>query len=138
MRRAILTALFWVALCGGAQAQKAGYKCTFDGASERNWIQPLIFIAIDRETDRVVVSDAAILGANDGVPVEGRLVTDNAARITFSWTVRRRSASHQRVEMDYRATYLKASGRVNVTAMPRGQEGLFSRGGVCMVGNLSG
>jgi hypothetical protein len=138
MRRTILTALIWAALCGAAQAQKTGYHCTIRGATDRGLIQPLIFIAIDHAIDRVIVSDAAILGVNDGVPVEGVLVADNAARITVAWTVERRSASTQRVRTDFRATYLKASGEVNVTAQPQRHDGFFNRGGTCTVKNLSG
>lgn len=136
MRTVLLTLLLWAALGGTAEAQKLGYKCTFEGARERDWIQPLIFFGLDRDSSRVVVSDPAILGLNGGVPIEGRLVQDTAARVTFAWSVETRSASNQRVRMDYRATYLKASGKVNVTARPRGQEGLFSRAGVCIVATL--
>ncbi|MGP6085396.1 hypothetical protein [Antarctobacter jejuensis] len=136
MRLAILTLLSWAALSGAAFAQKTGYHCTVKGASEREWIQPVIFIARDSETDRVVVSDAAILGFNGGVPVEGKLVKDNAARTTFSWIVEMRSAANQRVKMSYRATYLKSSGKMNITAQPRGYEGMFNRMGTCKVSKL--
>lgn len=136
MRLLTLTVMIWAAFAGGAVAQKTGFHCTFNGARDRDWIQPLIFIAMDTETDRVVVSDAAILGFNDGVPVEGRLVKDNASRITFSWKVDMRSNANQPVTMAFRATYLKSSGKVNVTARPRGFEGMFNRLGTCTVRKL--
>ena len=136
MRLAILILLSWTALTGAALAQKTGYHCTVEGASERDWIQPVIFIATDSETNRVVVSDAAILGFNDGLPVEGKVVKDNAARTTFSWTVNMRSSSNQQVKMAYRATYLKASGKMNITAQPRGYDGLFNKLGTCKLRKL--
>lgn len=138
MRIALLTLLLWTALGGAAEAQKTGYKCTFTGAKERDWIQPLIFFGVDRDIARVVVSDPAILGLTGGVPVEGTLVQDNATRVTFAWTITARSSMNQRVRMDYRATYLKASGKVNVTARPLGREGLYNRAGTCIVQDLSG
>ncbi|SMX36787.1 hypothetical protein [Maliponia aquimaris] len=137
MRTVLLTLLLWAALGGAAEAQKTGFKCTFEGAKDRDWIQPLIFFGLDRAIDRVVVSDPAILGLNGGVPLEGRLVQDNAARVTFAWSLETRSASNQRVRMDYRATYLKASGKVNVTARPLGLEGVYNRAGTCIVQDLS-
>lgn len=138
MRHIILSGLFWAALCGAAAAEKIAYQCDIAGTSGRQWIQPLIFFALDRATDRVVVSDAAILAFNDGVPVEGTLVRDNAARITVSWELNMRSASNQRVRMAYRATYLKAAGKVNISARPQGFETLLSRAGTCKVTKLSG
>lgn len=138
MRYAFLTASLWVALSGAAQAQMTSYQCTLKGTSERQWIQPLIFIATDSDTDRVVVSDAAILGFNEGVPVEGKLVKENAARITFSWQLEMRSADNQRVRMRYRATYVKSNGKINVTAQPTGYEGIFNRGGTCTIKPLQG
>ncbi|WP_323772066.1 hypothetical protein [Antarctobacter sp.] len=138
MHRMILSVLFWTITCGAALAEKTAYQCVITGASGRQWIQPLIFIALDRASDRVVVSDAAILGYNDGVPVEGRLVRDNAARVTVAWELDMRSTSNQTVRMAYRATYLKANGKVNVSARPIGFEGQFSRAGTCKVTKLSG
>ncbi|SNS76535.1 hypothetical protein [Antarctobacter heliothermus] len=138
MRRTILSGLLWTALCGAASAEMTAYQCAIRGTSGRQWIQPLIFIALDRATDRVVVSDASILGFNNGVPVEGTLVRDNAARVTVAWELELRSASNQTVRMDYRATYLKATGKVNVSARPQGYEDLFNRAGTCTVTKLSG
>lgn len=137
MRTVLLTLMLWAALGGAVEAQKTGYKCTFKGAKERDWIQPLIFFGLDRVTSRVVVSDPAILGLNGGVPVEGRLLQDNAARVTFAWTLDARPARSRWVRMDYRATYLKASGTVNVTARSQDDEGVISRTGRCIVGDLS-
>lgn len=138
MRRAILTAIFCVALAGAAGAETTGYQCRINGTTERDWIQPLIFIGLDSATDRVVVSDPAILGVNGGVPVEGQLVKDNAARTTFAWTLTARSRHDRRVVMGYRATYLKASGRFNVTARSAAHDRVFTRLGRCTVRKLSG
>ncbi|WP_300442790.1 hypothetical protein [uncultured Mameliella sp.] len=137
MRRLILSGLFWAALSGGAVAEKMAYHCRIDGTSERQWIQPVIFIALDRAIDRVVISDASILGVNDGVPVEGTLVRDNSSRLTVSWELELRSTGNRRVLLDYRATFLKASGKVNVTAQPREKGALFNRSGSCLATKLS-
>jgi hypothetical protein len=127
-------------VCGLAatsvQAQTRTYECTIRGTKERSWIQPLIFFAYDTKEGRVIVSDPAILGFNDGQPVEGTLVADNARRITVKWSLDMISASQQRVTMDYRATYVKGTQAVNVIAQPRHFSGNFNAGGTCKAGQL--
>lgn len=137
MRRMILAGLLWTALGGAAAAELTAYQCVIRGTSGRQWIQPLIFFALDRAIDRVVVSDASILGYNSGVPVEGTLVRDNAARVTISWTLDVGAASNRRMPIDFRATYLKATGKVNVSARSQDSEGQFSRAGSCVATKLS-
>ena len=136
MFRVLLVALSLAWLAPPAQAQTRTFECSIQGTQARSWIQPLIFIAYDATADRVVVSDPAILQFNDGQPVEGSLVTENARRITFKWSVDMVSASKQRLTMNYRATYVKGTGAVNVIAQPRHFSNSFNAGGTCKVGQL--
>jgi hypothetical protein len=124
-------------LAAGLYGSAAGattltYKCTFPKAQPGDWIQPLIFVAHDTEAERVVVSDGMILAFNDGHPVEGRVIADNHARITFGWTVDvvlRVSP----IRMAFRGTYVKATEQFSVSAQPYGYESTFSALGDCTV-----
>lgn len=134
----VLCGVIWLATGGAAWAQKTAYQCAIDGTSDRQVIQPVIFFALDRAIDRVVVSDASILASNNGVPVEGRLIKDNAARVTVAWSLTLRAAGLPRQRLSYRATYLKATGKVNVSARTRVSDGVFNKAGTCIATNLSG
>lgn len=145
VRAALLTlsvAAFGAGVPGAPGAQAAGkdvvaYKCTISGAGEYDWIQPLIFIAHNRTDNIVSVTDPLILGVNDGVPAVGRVTTDNAKRTTFAWEVDvtlRKSP----ITFRYRATYVKADGSVQVSAMPERNSRNFSNGGTCAMEKLKG
>lgn len=136
MLRVLLVVLSLSCLTVPAHAQTRTFECSIKGTQARSWIQSLIFIAYDASSDRVVVSDPAILQFNGGQPVEGSLVTENARRITFKWSVDMVSASKQRLTMNYRATYVKGTGAVNVTAQPKHFSNIFNAGGTCKVGQL--
>ncbi len=118
--------------CEPLAAETISYQCAIKGAKPNDWIQPLIFIAHDTDSGRIVASDAVVLGFNDGQPVDARLVTENAARITFAWAVDvvlRVSP----IEMGYRATILKPSNEISVLAQPRGYENNYTARGTCEV-----
>lgn len=134
-----LTAAF-VAICASvataAEADLVAYKCSVRGSESLDIIQPLVFIIRDTASDRVVVSDAMILAFNDGQPVEGRLVVDNASRTTFAWTVDV-ILQVSPVKLRYRGTYVKSSGHFSILAEPTGYANNFTRGGTCQVDTLS-
>jgi hypothetical protein len=135
MMRGLILAIGTCALAVAGQADTLAYRCTMTGATARDWIQPLIFILHDTESGRVVASDPLILAFNDGHPVEGRLLVDNAARITFAWDVEvvlRVSP----VRLLYRATFLKASGQLSVSVSARGRDGQMNGLGTCVVAPL--
>lgn len=124
--------LLSVALAAPAVGETLGYRCSIKRVKSNDWIQPLIFIAHDTVTNRIVASDAVILAYNDGQPVEARLVANNTARVTFAWTVEAVLQASP-VEISYRATYLKRSGKVNVFAQALGFNSNFNAGGTCEV-----
>lgn len=132
----IFAALSLALFANAAHAVTRTYECTIRNAKERSWIQPVIFFAHDESSGRVVVSDPAILGFNDGQPAEGKLVTNNAKRITVKWSLDMRSSGNQKVTMNYRATYVKGTGAVNVSATPKHFSNTFNAGGTCKVGQL--
>lgn len=146
MVRGMLMGLMLAGLCGAALAtpgdarmkpDRIAYKCTMKGSSVDDWIQPLIFIAHDRTSGRVVVSDAMILGFNDGQPVEGRVATDNGKRTTFAWDVKVKLRVSP-VTLSFRGTYVKATGQFSVLANPSGHGNSLTGGGRCQVDRLEG
>ncbi|CUH80023.1 hypothetical protein [Tropicibacter naphthalenivorans] len=117
-------------------AETLGYNCIMSGARELEWISPTIFIAHDTDTGKVIVSDPAILGFNNGQPLDGTVTKDNAKRLSVKWNLEMRSATNQRVIMRYRATVTKADHRVTVVAQPQGYGNMFNKGGTCQVNRL--
>ncbi|MBP0481659.1 hypothetical protein [Sagittula salina] len=122
---------------GGARAgDTVAYKCLVEKARADGWIQPLIFIAHDRNDGRVVVSDAVILHFNDGQPVPARVAKDNGRRTTFAWEVRA-VLGRSPVVIQYRGTYMKADRRFAVSATMPGNETAYHALGTCQVDRLA-
>ena len=66
-------------------------------------------------------------------PIGARVKHDNEKRGTFGWTVKTVSPSGQRANMVYRATYIKATGKLSIHAQPNGYSNKFSANGTCKV-----
>lgn len=137
MRHLILAAAILIGLTGAARSDIWSYQCLIEGTRVRGWIQPLIFIGHDTDSGRVVISDAAILASNEGQPVEGEVVADTAALATFRWNAVIRSSARLRQRIDYRATYIRATGRITVLAQPAGDARMYNLGGSCETKKLS-
>jgi hypothetical protein len=120
---------FWA---GMATAQTT-LLCEIDARSAQGWIAPQIAFAIDGEAGRAVVSDGIILGFVGG-PVEGRLVSDNAARTVVAWTVRGKDGAQQSATLEYRATIMKADNAIAVTMRPVQYDNSFRAAGQCRAG----
>lgn len=109
------------------------YNCSLKEAGTSNWIPPVLFIGHDPAANRVVVSDPIILHYNDRQPVEGKVDTENAKRVTFVWELKTRDSRGQSATMVYRATWVKANKRMNITAMALGYESGIQGHGTCEV-----
>ncbi len=109
------------------------YECKVANTrSQGNWLPEVLFIGHDRAAKKVIVSDPIILYFNDSQPVEGKVNTDNKKRITFTWRLRA-DANGQSANMAYRATYMKATGRLNISGSPLGFENRYTSSGKCEV-----
>lgn len=130
-----------------AQAQSAaqssvsggvGYQCKVATAARQgNWIPEFVFIGYKPAENLVIISDPIILYFNDRQPVEGRLETDSASRISVTWRLDGKSGSGQFVRMAYRATVFKATGKLTISAKPLGYEDSFNGNGTCEMRKLS-
>lgn len=111
--------------------QSVGYLCQLDVPYSQRWVPPILFIAHDPETGRVVISDPIALFHNAGLPVLGKRASESADRISFTWNYPVGVNAQQTRKMLYRASIDKASGRATVTAIPAGFDSVFQADGRC-------
>lgn len=132
MKRLMSLAIACAVFGGEVSAENYGYECRVKTASAQlGWLPEFLFIGHDVDKEEVTVSDPIILRYNSRKPVRGKLVRDNASRSTFAWEVKTRDRSGQRATIKYRATYLKASGKLSISANPLGYGNNFVGGGRC-------
>ncbi|NDV99360.1 hypothetical protein [Salipiger sp. PrR002] len=108
-----------------------GYLCRIHVPYSQRWIPPVLFIAHDPETGRVIISDPIALSYNFGLPVLGKVASDSTRRISFTWDYPVGSGAQQTRRMLYRAGFDKRSGEVVVTAIPAGFDRVFQASGIC-------
>lgn len=138
MRRGIVTGIlagvFAVAMVGGA-AQAETFICQVksDGV-DTGWIAKTIAINVDDKTSTVLVSDSVIVYFNKK-PVTGRLSYSSDKRLTVTWEVRgtKDDKSQNVARFMYRATILRPSNKVMVSAQPSGYHNSFSGRGRCKI-----
>jgi hypothetical protein len=108
------------------------YDCTITVPATQNWVPEQLVIAHDAATGKVTVNDP-LIHHYVGHPVEGRVAVDNAARITFAWGLKHLTNKSQQfaTEMAYRATYIKATGQMSISARPLGYSNTFDARGSC-------
>ncbi len=110
------------------------YVCRIQEHGNSGWIPEILFLGVEDDNSSVVVSDPLILYFNDRAPVRGRVAMDNPRRKTFVWTIPARTRSGQYARhLQYTATYVKAAGRMLVSATPPGFGSHYSGEGTCQV-----
>ena len=117
--------------CSAGAASAALYECDIDPKSH-NWLPTKLLVSHTARSKTATVNDPIIQHYNKK-PMGARVKHDNDKRITFGWTVKTISPSGQRANMVYRATYLKASGKLSINAQPNGYSNKFSASGTCKV-----
>lgn len=109
------------------------YTCALKEAGTSNWIPEILFVGHDPATNKVVISDPIVHQFNNRQPIDGRVDTNNAKRVTFVWEVKMKDSRGQSARMQYRATWVKAAKRMNVVATPFGYANGFQGYGSCKV-----
>ncbi|MGH1412220.1 MAG: hypothetical protein ACRBB0_01930 [Pelagimonas sp.] len=109
------------------------YECKIvNTRSQGNWLPKVLFIGHDETKDTVIVSDPIILYFNDRQPIQGHVSTDNNKRTTFTWKLKTKT-KQQYATIAYRATYMKATGRLNISGSPLGYSNRYTSSGTCEV-----
>ncbi|UMA66374.1 hypothetical protein LVO79_07995 [Roseivivax marinus] len=131
LRRTLIAAAMILGLAGPAAAADT-YVCQLSQHGGGNWIPEVLFIGRDDPSaPQAVVSDPVVLYFNKG-PVAARVAADNASRVTFVWELTVEAGARSYVSrFIYRATYLKGSGRMQISATPAGYSNRFTGSGTC-------
>ncbi|SFE80704.1 hypothetical protein [Roseivivax sediminis] len=127
--RARLLALPLLLLAAPAAATET-LVCALSQHGNGNWIPEILFVGYEDGADTAVVSDPVILHFN-GRPMTANIAADNARRITFAWKLTASDGRHRISAFIYRATYLKGSGRMTISATPAGFSNRFTGQGTC-------
>lgn len=130
----ILMAISAVAMAGGtARAETFICQVKSDGR-DTGWIAKTIAINVDDKTGTVLVNDSVILHFNKK-PVTGRLSYSSEKRLTVTWEVRgtKSDTSQNAARFIYRATILRPSNKVIVSARPSGYDNSFGGRGRCKI-----
>ncbi len=115
-------------------AMSETYVCKIRPDSKGDWIPETLAINHDPKSGKVIVNDDLILFFHKK-PLVGRVATENAKRITFTWILPsvRNSAGQRALRFRFRASYLKATHKMIVSSQPSGYENRFRGSGVCNV-----
>ena len=115
MKRAIAAAIFATALLPAAQAMADNWACSFPGQRVDAWIRGQMFVS--GAGQEFTVFDSLINEAHGG-PIPAKVTANNDKRLTVKWTLKRIEQRHGFApRIDYTLTYLKESGRANITAI---------------------
>lgn len=134
MIRQVVTAGVFCLLAGAAGADSVTTICTLQIGRQQTWVPTQVVFRRDRGSDIVLVNDPLILHFVKK-PVVGRVKTENAKRITYAWelTSVQNEAGQRASRLFYRATIQKATGAVQISAIPVGFSNTFTALGHCVV-----
>lgn len=120
---------------GAATAKTTVYDCAINDRANTGWIPTQLIIAEDTGTGDILISDPIGYYYNDGKPLPGKIAVQNGKRITYAWTLKgvKNRAGQYAPNFSFRATYLKAGGKMSVTSKPLGYTNTFKGTGTCKV-----
>ncbi|SHI81161.1 hypothetical protein SAMN05444000_103126 [Shimia gijangensis] len=114
MKIAIATVAFVTALLPATNALAEQWSCSFPNQRLDAWIRGQIMVSTDGT--EATVFDSLINEAHAG-PIGARVTANNDKRLTAKWTLKRIELRHGFApRIDYTLTYLKDTGRANITA----------------------
>lgn len=114
-----------------ATARAELFDCTIkDASSSQGYISPSIVILHEADSGKVRVEDAIIHSAV-GDPVEAKIASETAKKLTISWIIPLKDTHGQQMKMLYRAIVTKATGAISVSATPQGYANSFRGKGQC-------
>ena len=133
MKKVILAILF-VGVFVSTTATAETYICEITRVEKGAWIPRSLAISRDEKTGRVLVNDDLIIRFKSK-PIEGALSVENDKRITFTWILPsiKNAGGQSTLRFNFRASYLKRTGKVVVTSQPAGYSNNFTGRGQCKV-----
>lgn len=128
----IIAASLALSAAFAAPASAKLLQCDITGNSGAGgWITDIIYIQYEDDRTDIAVIDPLIEYFGHDYIV-GRVDVINDKRITFAWSVKNtRDTGGQSANMDYRLTYLRKNGKVNMTAQALGYIGPYTARGKC-------
>ena len=131
--RALVLVMGIAGLAGPAFAKPVVYTCHNSSNRNASFLAGQVQISYDAETKQVLVTDDAILSMQ-GKPLEGKLKSENAKRIVFSWVLRNAvNSAGQTATLQYMGTYYKADGKFQISMIPLGYRDVYTDQGNCTV-----
>ena len=128
--KALITAAVLVASASTAHGKTFDCRVT---KSNADYVPQRLIIQYNESTGDVTVNDPVIQHFL-GRPTNGEVVTDNGKRTTFKWSINGTTTSvQQNVNLRYRATIMKGSNRLAVSAKPLGYTNNWRGDGACKV-----
>ena len=133
-RISALLVLVTVCLAGAVRAGDPPgetYECAMRSQGSGGWIGPVMFLTIDRGSERGVVMDAVIYAAH-GIPIEVDTTRRSDTLWVFRWTVEDVPMLNEGSgTVRYRASLNTATRKVRVTGVLLGYDNNISGSGDC-------
>ena len=109
------------------------YKCDIEQiAANGNGLPPLVFVERIGATRKATVMDGYVKHYL-GTPADAVVQTDNATRITFSWTLDAADGNGDLTRMSFHLTYMKATGVASMFSEWLGYTNQYLASGKCKV-----
>ncbi len=127
-------AIATVGLLGTSVASVADvYECQLPTAQKNGWVPEVVVFTHTAGEKTAIVYDP-IIDYFVGKAIEGKVVTENAKRLTVKWILDGvTNSANQHAKFEYRLTYVRASGKLNMTANALNYVGPFTGRGKCTV-----
>jgi hypothetical protein len=107
------------------------YNCQFK-VGPGSMISERVMIGMEHASGRVFVADGFIIGII-GEPIEGKVVSNDAKKIAFRWSLRVPDPHGTIARLSYRLAYFKGNGKSIVSVQAMGYMNSDNARGKCTV-----
>lgn len=126
-------ALFGAMLPQGAQAKPMIYVCDIALGGPTTWLPEKVIVSHEAGETTAFVADPIIYYFNKEQPIEARVGTDNAKRLSVAWDVKVKDKAGDQAKMNFSMTIRKAEMRASITSRVDAFDYAESAGGTCKV-----
>jgi activator of HSP90 ATPase len=121
--------------CAGLLSASAAPALTLDcalspSAAAGGWVTERYVLQYDEATGKALAADAVTQYYLDG-PVAAEVIEATSKKLVLSWRIKTTDADGQTVNMIFRASYFRSTGKVTVRAIPGGYSNDFEAQGNC-------